>query len=102
MTAKDVATNTVTLAEGAENPALYKSEIEIAQANFISGVAPGASLDILARVRYRQPLSRATLSPSDGGRFGVVFDAPQKFVAPGQSAVFYSSEKEMLGGGVIL
>ena len=33
--AKDAATNTVMVAEGSENPALYRKEIEIANVNFI-------------------------------------------------------------------
>jgi tRNA-specific 2-thiouridylase len=94
---KDAITNTVVVAEGSENPALYRTEVELAQMNFIGGgtinsanmnSADFAPLFVHARVRYRQPLSEATLS--------------QKFVAEGQSAVFYSGGDEMLGGGVII
>jgi len=35
-------------------------------------------------------------------RVRLIFDQPQKFVAKGQSAVFYSDSGETLGGGVIL
>ena len=31
----------------------------------------------------------------------IIFDAPQKFIASGQSAVFYNKDGEMLGGGVL-
>ncbi len=34
---KDAATNTVVVAEGSDNPALYRSEVALAQMNFISG-----------------------------------------------------------------
>jgi len=96
---KDAATNTVTVAEGNENPALYRKELTIANVNFINS---SDISDVFARVRYRQPLAAATLSTLENGHYQLVFNKPQKFVAPGQSAVFYSSEGEMLGGGVIL
>lgn len=104
---KDAATNTVVLAEGSDDPALYRGEVELAQMNFISGMALGGannegSLPVRARVRYRQPLSDATLSKLENGNYKLVFSSPQKFVAEGQSAVMYSANGEMLGGGVII
>jgi tRNA-uridine 2-sulfurtransferase len=106
---KDAATNTVTVAEGSEHPALYRSEVELAQMNFISGVAlfgdganGSAALPVRARVRYRQPITDAVLSKHKNGNYTLAFAAPQKFVAEGQSAVFYNAKGEMLGGGVIV
>jgi tRNA-specific 2-thiouridylase len=107
---KDATTNTVVLAEGSDDPALYRSELELTQTNFLSGAAFGGgvnenevpALSVCARVRYRQPLSNAILSKLDNGNYALAFAAPQKFVAEGQSAVFYSESGEMLGGGVIL
>ncbi len=100
---KDAATNTVVVAEGSENPALYRKEIELADINLINNTDISEDgLFVLARVRYRQPLAAATLSRLENGNYKLAFDKPQKFVASGQSVVFYSSENEMLGGGVIL
>jgi len=100
---KDAATNTVVLAEGSDDPALHRDEVELTQVNIVSGVALGTpSLSVRARVRYRQPLSEAILSKLETGNYKLVFASPQKFVAQGQSAVFYSSDGEMLGGGIIL
>jgi tRNA-specific 2-thiouridylase len=101
---KDAATNTVTLAEGSDHPTLQRNEVELAQINFISGGAPmdKEPLFVRARVRYRQPLSDATLSKLEGGNYKLAFVTPQKFVAEGQSAVFYGMDGEMLGGGIIL
>jgi len=105
--AKDAATNTVVVAEGSDNEALYRKEIELTNANFIGGNAPSAdaSMPVFARVRYRQPLAKAVLRSSGERRnngWTLIFDEPQKFVAPGQSAVWYSKAGEMLGGGIIL
>lgn len=67
----------------------------------------GESIPVFARVRYRQPLFRAKLEQVESEKLKVksyqlVFEEPQKFVASGQSAVFYSSNGRMLGGGVII
>ncbi|MBU6500874.1 MAG: tRNA 2-thiouridine(34) synthase MnmA [Patescibacteria group bacterium] len=105
---KNVKDNTVTVAEGKDNQALYKKEIHLAGINFMSGALPKiSSLTVLARVRYRQPLGKAVLNGTT-----LTFEQPQKFVAVGQSVVFYlpsetllkegSLQYEMLGGGIIL
>jgi tRNA-specific 2-thiouridylase len=101
---KDVATNTVVLAEGSNDPVLYHTEVELAQMNFISGItfAEAEPMSVRARVRYRQPLSDAMLSRLENGHYALTFAAPQKFIAEGQSAVFYNADGEMLGGGIIL
>ena len=110
---KDVRRNTVTVAEGAENPALFRCEAELKDLNLIGGSLRHTNklkfvgMSLLARVRYRQPLTPAKLEKVQDTKknkiqnWRLVFDQPQKFVASGQSAVFYSKTGEMLGGGVI-
>ncbi|MDD5431333.1 MAG: tRNA 2-thiouridine(34) synthase MnmA [Candidatus Pacebacteria bacterium] len=93
---KDVKSNAILVAEGENNPALYKKEVEITDVNWISG-KPKNGQRVMMRVRYRQPLFSAA---SKGNK--IIFDKPQKFVAQGQSAVFYTKAEEMLGGGVII
>jgi tRNA-specific 2-thiouridylase len=103
---KDVLTNTVIVAEGANNEALTKKSLELANVNIInprkSFTKKNLSHQVMARVRYRQPITRAQLTITDKETTHLTFEKPQKFVAPGQSAVFYSSAGEMLGGGVII
>jgi tRNA-specific 2-thiouridylase len=101
---KDPAKNLVVVAEGGENPALYKKEIKLAGLHFIAQRASARSkkISVFARVRYRQPLAKAVLLPGARGKAKLLFGKPQKFVAPGQSAVFYDKNGIMLGGGVIL
>ncbi|MEK9171775.1 MAG: tRNA methyl transferase PRC-barrel domain-containing protein, partial [Patescibacteria group bacterium] len=109
---RDIKTNTLVVAEGDENPALYKKEIELKDLNFIipdnlSNSLPagrqGANkrIRVLARVRYRQPLAPATIKLINSSTLQLKFDLAVKFVAPGQSAVFYNKDGELLGGGVI-
>lgn len=127
VTEKDVKTNTLIVVEGEGNPVLYKTEIELENVNFISPDLrhKAEDLRIMARVRYRQPLALAKLinlksrrkvgTPTEAlglKTYKLIFEQPQKFVAPGQSAVFYlpaeakgakvgSEGGEMLGGGII-
>ncbi len=108
---KNTKTNSIILAEE-NNYALYKKEIELKDLNLISPLIFSSSLpagrqgansevDVLARVRYRQPLARATFYLKNKGA-RLVFDESVKFVAPGQSAVFYSQKGELFGGGIIV
>ena len=107
---KNIKNNTVTIAEGENNPALYKKEVKLTNINFIPKLKiENYELEILTRVRYRQPLVKATLkflnSETPACRqagLKLTFSRPQKFVASGQSAVFYDKGGEMLGGGVIV
>lgn len=52
------------------------------------------------RIRYRQPLQDATLIMRDNGLY-ILFDSPQRGITPGQFAVWYAQDDEMLGSGVI-
>ena len=146
---KDVKRNLLVAVEGEKNPALYQKEAVLSGVNFINskshittsaylpaGRAGGRALPVMARVRYRQPLFPALLLPANSYELGnkkqrlgkessllwkLVFKEPQRFIAPGQSAVFYLPAKAtparpspsaggasagdrsgvMLGGGVI-
>ena len=98
VTGKDVEANTVTVAK--RDDITGTEEIRIADANMIASATPDGTA-VWARVRYRQPLFEATLRTAPGS-YALVPKEPQKFVAAGQSAVWYSASGEMLGGGVIL
>ena len=52
-------------------------------------------------MRYRQPLAEATLYQLKTNTYKLIFARGQKYIAPGQSAVFYDKRGEMLGGGII-
>ncbi|MFH1246467.1 MAG: tRNA 2-thiouridine(34) synthase MnmA [Candidatus Liptonbacteria bacterium] len=99
--AKDIKKNKLVVAEGEFNEALFHKKISLVEMNFISP-RPGANSEVsaMARVRYRQPLGKAILKVR-GKKGTLTFAVPQKFVAEGQSAVWYSKAGEMLGGGII-
>ena len=101
---KDKKTNTLIIAEGNENPALYKKEVELVNINLSDeklAKSKKTKIPVMARVRYRQPLFPASLI-IDKSSVKLVFAKPVKFVAPGQSAVFYDKKGRLLGGGVII
>lgn len=90
---KDVKKNTIILAPE-EDKSLFSKKVNLVDLNYIGGKS--VSGKVFVRVRYRQPLFSAVMK---GGM--IIFDKPQKFVAPGQSAVFYDKKGVMLGGGII-
>jgi len=89
--AKDVKNNILIVAEGQDNSALFKKEIELEKMNYAN-----KKMWVLVRVRYRQPLVKAILQQNK-----LIFEKPVEFVTPGQSAVFYAKNGELLGGGII-
>lgn len=60
---------------------------------------PGESAEYMARIRYRQPLSKATLVMKENGLY-VIFENAQKGVASGQFVAWYQ-EDECIGSGTI-
>jgi tRNA-specific 2-thiouridylase len=58
----------------------------------------------MAKVRYAQAATPATVDSMAGDRVRLCFDESQRAVAPGQAAVFYDAEDSevVLGGGTIL
>ena len=60
---------------------------------------PGESAEYVARIRYRQPLSKATLIMRENGLY-VVFENAQKGIASGQFVSWYQGE-ECIGSGTI-
>ena len=57
------------------------------------------TLEVMARIRYRQDLEKATLHQTLSGLY-VIFDKPQSAITEGQFVAWYSNE-ELLGSGVI-
>jgi len=101
-------TNEVVVAVGADDPALFRSDLI---ATNIDETIPGVisqsiGKTISARIRYRQPLAQCTISasgyPRVGGDpvFSVHFFVSQRAVAPGQFIAFYDGD-ELIGSGVI-
>ena len=93
---KNITANTLTAAEGSDNSALYKDKVTVSSANITK-----RSKKTLVRTRYHGPLVTATLKKLSPDTFHLELHKPQKAIALGQSAVFYTKRGELIGGGVI-
>ena len=100
----DVENNIVYSGQGDTHPGLYHSALFVDAKN-IHWVRPdlemqhGEERRFSVRVRYRQPLQDATLYRQPDGMY-ILFDTPQRSIAPGQFAAWYNGD-ELVGSGVI-
>ena len=97
-------TNTVYVGEGEDHkglsrPGLLVREEDIHWLKEIDEMNEGDSKHYSTRIRYRQPLFRATLTKLASG-LEIKFDSPQKAVAKGQFAAWYAGDA-LVGSGVI-
>jgi tRNA-uridine 2-sulfurtransferase len=72
----------------------------VREVNWVSCPAPDRPQPVTVKIRYRAEPARAMLSPLAASQCRIRFDAPERAVAPGQSAVFYDADV-VLGGGII-
>ena len=100
----DVESNTVYVGQGEDHPGLYRPCIWML-ASEVHWVRPdlalqlGESMEVSARIRYRQALVPARLTAEANG-LALVPIAPFKSVAPGQFAAWYLGD-ELIGSGII-
>ncbi len=97
-------TNTVYVGQGENHPALNKKALFI-KSEDVHWVREdmklkiGEKQDFLCRIRYRQPLEKATLICETEGTY-ILFENLQKGISPGQFAAWYQND-ELIGSGVI-
>ena len=102
--ATDVAENIVYVGQGEDHPGLYRPCVwmmpgEVHWVRPDLALQPGESLEVSARIRYRQALVPARLTAEESG-LALVPTAPFKSVAPGQFAAWYLGD-ELIGSGII-
>ncbi len=102
--ATDTGNNTIYVGMGEEHPGLNRKGLFVptAELHWVRedlALAPGESMTVQARIRYRQQLQSATLYMEAEGMY-VIFDLAQKGITPGQFVAWYQGE-ELLGSGVI-
>ncbi|MFN4074814.1 MAG: tRNA 2-thiouridine(34) synthase MnmA [Cloacibacterium sp.] len=101
---RDMENNLVYVGEGRNFPGLFRKALKIdnSEVHWIREdlrLKNGESMEVMARIRYRQPLEKATLYQFEEGFF-IEFENPQSAIAEGQFAAWYVGE-ELLGSGVI-
>ena len=100
----DVEDNVIYTGQGKKHPGIYRkglfiNEDEVHWVRKDLSLEPDESLELKARIRYRQPLQEATLYQTEQGMY-VVFKTPQASITEGQFVAWYDGE-ELLGSGVI-
>jgi tRNA-specific 2-thiouridylase len=102
--ATDVKENIIYTGQGQHHPGLFRQALHI-QPHEIHWIREdlslnnGESMPVEVRIRYRQPLQKATLYQFESGLY-IAFEAPQSAITQGQFAAWYCGE-ELLGSGVI-
>ena len=102
--ATNVETNTIYTGLGSEHPGLFKKALFIqnSEIHWIRedlAIANGGKMEVMARIRYRQALQKATLHQFEDGMY-VKFDEPQSAITEGQFVAWYIND-ELVGSGVI-
>ena len=75
-------------------------ELTARDVNWQSGEAPTEPFRAEVKIRYTAKEAAALVTPIDGDRAQVQFDAPQRDITAGQAAVFFQGDV-MIGGGII-
>ncbi len=100
----NVKDNVIYTGQGKDHPGLYRKTLFVKEQELhwiredLSLPLDG-SLVVMARIRYRQPLQKATLYRVDGGLY-VDFLEKQSAITEGQFVAWYHDD-ELIGSGVI-
>jgi len=102
--ATDVTTNAIYTGQGANHPGLFKKTLRVlpSEIHWIRedlALKNGETMQVMARVRYRQALQKATLHQFESGLY-VSFDESQSAITEGQF-VAWNIDDELVGSGVI-
>lgn len=105
---RDFSKNQLVVTNDEKDPAIFHKKMQVEKVNWLAG-EPKLPLETNIKIRYRHLLirgiiekrSKKSTSQSKKALYEVKFVDAQKAVTPGQSAVFYSDEGEVLGGGII-
>jgi len=100
----DVDENIIYTGQGKRHPGLFRKalfikndELHWIRQDLTLNIAE--TMDVMARIRYRQPLQKARLHRVENGLY-IEFDNPQSSITEGQFAAWYIDD-ELVGSGVI-
>ena len=102
--ATDVESNTIYTGKGSHHPGLFRKALFVAneEVHWIRtdlALAAGETMEVQARIRYRQPLQKTVLHQKEDGMY-IVFSEPQSAITEGQF-VAWNIGDELVGSGVI-
>jgi len=102
--ATDVKTNAIYTGQGQNHPGLFRKVLRVqpSEIHWIRedlALKNGETMQVMARIRYRQALQKATLHQFESGLY-VAFEEPQSAITEGQF-VAWNIGDELVGSGVI-
>ncbi len=102
--ATDIETNAIYTGQGHNHPGLFRNVLKVNndEAHWIRedlALKNGETLEVKARIRYRQELQKSTLYQFESGLY-VSFEQPQSAITEGQF-VAWNIDDELVGSGVI-
>lgn len=102
--ATDIETNAIYTGQGHNHPGLFRNVLKVNndEVHWIREdltLKNGETLEVKARIRYRQELQKATLYQFESGLY-VSFEQPQSAITEGQF-VAWNIDDELVGSGVI-
>lgn len=102
--ATDVETNSIYTGQGHNHPGLFRKVLKVnnEEVHWVREdlkLNDGETMQVTARIRYRQELQKAKLYQSKSGLY-VVFEEPQSAITEGQFVAWNIGE-ELVGSGVI-
>ena len=100
----DVEQNVIYTGQGKTHPGLYKKALFVSneELHWVRqdlALQLDQTMEVMARIRYRQPLEKATLHKVDSGLY-VAFENAQSAITEGQFVAWYLDD-ELVGSGVI-
>lgn len=100
----DVEKNIIYTGQGKDHPGLYRRGLFVAdkELHWVRedlAMEEDQTMEVMARIRYRQPLQAARLHQTHSGLY-VIFDKPQSAITEGQFVAWYLGD-ELVGSGVI-
>ena len=98
---KDISTNTLIVAQGAQHPRLYAQGLICGPIHWLVDIKKySLPLTCYAKTRYRQQDQACMISPADQDKHYVLFSTAQRAITPGQYVVFYD-KNQCIGGATI-
>ncbi|MEO5331788.1 MAG: tRNA 2-thiouridine(34) synthase MnmA [Magnetococcus sp. YQC-5] len=79
---------------------LVRDSLEVEHLNWLDWHPLVESIPIMAQIRYASSPQSAVVTPLEGNRARVVFNTPQRAIAPGQVCVFSLGDRIMGGGWI--
>ena len=100
----DTEKNIIYVGEGHAHPGLFRRTLFVKKEDIHwirtdLALSLHQSMEVMVRIRYRQPLQKATLYLNDSGLY-IDFTTPQSAITSGQFAAWYI-EDELIGSGEI-